>query len=167
MPKLERGLMRDPNSQIEGLIENRLPSGNLEVFDNVNWQLRDGYLASTLKVLHPDQQQDIRLDLRKNPRISKFSFQLRVSSKPARRFCSDIPHTNPADCVEFPNTRFPHEHKHRWSDLTGDECVYVPEDFDLHPSEDAFFSFCEECRINFHGVWNDPPEVQLGFESIA
>ena len=159
--------MRDPISHIEALIENLLASGELEIFDKVKWQLRDGYLASTLKVHHLDQQQDIRLDLLKNPRISKFSFQLRVNSKPARRFCSRTAHTNPADCAELPNVKFPHEHKHRWSDLTGDECVYVPEDFNLHPLEDAFFSFCEECGIDFHGVWNDPPEVQLGFESIA
>ena len=166
-PKLDRELMRDPNSHIEALIENLLASGELEIFDNVNWKLRDGYLGTTLTVQHPQQQPDIRLELRKNPRISKFSIQLRVSSKPARRYCSRMPHTNPSDCANFPNMRFVNEHKHKWSDITGDECVYIPEDFNTDPLEEAFLSFCEECGITFHGVWNEPPEVQMGFETIA
>ena len=129
--------------------------------------MRDGYLAATLSVQQPDHQQDLRVELRKNPRIAKFSFQFRINSKPARRYCSDLTHTNPPDCAEYPNERFSKEHKHRWSDVTGDECVYVPDDFNAHPIEDAFYSFCEECGIVFHGLWNDPPEVQLGFETIA
>ena len=159
--------MRDPTSQLESLIENLFTGGQLELCDNVMWHLRDGYLAASLRVQQPDHQQDLRLELRKNPRITKFSIQFLINSKPARRYCSDHPHTNPPDCVESPNVLFPKEHKHRWSDLTGDECVYVPDDFNTHPIEDAFYSFCEECGITFHGLWNDPPEVQLGFETVA
>ena len=159
--------MRDPTSQLEALIEGFLSSGQLEVYENVMWRLRDGYLVATLKVEEPDRQLDVRLELRRNPRISKFSFQFLINSKPAWRYCSDHPHTNPPDCADSPNGHFPSQHKHRWSDLTGDECVYVPEDFTTNPIEDAFYSFCEECGISFHGIWNDPPQVQLGFETVA
>ena len=110
---------------------------------------------------------DIRLQASKNPRLSKFSFQLLVRNRPARRFCSQHPHTNPSDCEEMPEEHFHREHKHQWSDLTGDECVYVPTDFTVSPLEEAFYSFCEESGIEFHGIWNDPPLVQFGFETVA
>lgn len=159
--------MRDPTRQLESIIDGLLSGGQLEIYANVMWQLRDGYLVATLKAEEPNRQLEVRIELRKNPRITKFSFQLLVNNTPARRYCSRHPHTNPSDCTANPNSHFPEQHKHAWSDATGDECVYLPDDFATNPIEDAFYSFCEECGIAFQGVWNDPPQSQMGLETIA
>ncbi len=64
-------------------------------------------------------------------------------------------------------TAFDGHHKHKWSDVTGDECVYVLDDISLASMEEAFYGFCEECGVSFNGVWEDPTPVQIGFETIA
>ena len=147
--------MREPQSQLEYLFDDLMSSGNLEITTPVLWRQRDGYLTARLPIPHTTYA--IFLDLKKNTRLPRYSFQLVVNGYPARRFCSDQPHTNPRDCADLPTLKARGYHKHRWTDLTGDECVYIPEDMTAASIEVAFDEFCEECGITFGGLWYDPP----------
>jgi hypothetical protein len=89
---------------------------------------------------------------------------LTYDGRALRRFCSNTTHSNPNDCPEA--ILIQGYHKHRWRDETGDECAYVPEDISLSSMEEAFYDFCAECGVTFNGVWSDPPEVQMGFETV-
>ena len=162
-----KGRVRDASSELESIIDLLIGSGLLSLSDSVRWELRDGYLRARLPVAHQDYPEGLRLEILKNPRISKYSFQLMFRGKAARRFCSNHTHQNPVDCPQTPGQEYDGYHKHRWSDTTGDECIYKPTDFALDSIEEAFYAFCDECNIEFNGVWNDPPEIQLGFETLV
>ena len=75
------------------------------------------------------------------------------------------PHTQAPDCPDAPGERILGRHKHRWADLTGDECVYVPDEMTGGLIENSFYEFCAECGITFLGRWNDPP-IQPMFENL-
>jgi hypothetical protein len=67
----------------------------------------------------------------------------------------------------MPGERLKGHHKHRWSDVTGDDCAYVPEEMTAGLFvEDSFYEFCAECGITFLGVWRDPP-IQYFLEDLG
>jgi hypothetical protein len=154
--------MRDPGNPIEALVDSIIASGLLSIEENVRWVFRDGTLKARLEVKHPEYM-SFRLDITKNPHISRCSIQLVFDGRPVRRFCQKQKHENPADCTENPSQKFIGHHKHKWSDLTGDECIYIPDDISLASVEQMFYDFCTECGIVLDGRWIEPPEVQLGF----
>ncbi|GEM_PF-4248578 len=158
--------MRKMGLQLEALIDSIIDSGKLKSDERVIWKWREGHWKATLKVEHPEQS-GVELVIIMLPLLSRFSVQLNYQGTPARRFCSNSPHTMPHDCLEHPGERLFGYHKHRWSDQTGDECCYVPDDMSVISIEQAFYDFCSECGIIFDGVWSDPPPTQIGFETIA
>ena len=155
--------MRAEGLDLEPVIEEAIHSGNLVIQDNVRFVTREGHLKSRMSVQYPDNPDTggMRLEILKSVDLPSFSIVLLVSGRRARCYCSNEPHTNPEDCVTHPGQHFTGYHKHTWSDRTGNECVYVPDNIPGSPLEEAFYQFCDECGINFGGVWNDPPLVQL------
>ena len=158
--------MRRQGSEIETLVDSVIDSGLLVIEDNINWALRDGTLKARVPVRHPEFM-SFALEIVKNSRLPRCSISLLYEKYPIRRFCQRHVHDNPHDCPSNPSQRFIGHHKHKWSDLTGDECVYVPDDISLASMEQMFYDFCVECGITFEGRWNDPPPAQLGFETVA
>ena len=133
--------MRHQGSQIETLVDSILDSSFLTIEDNIKWVLRDGTLKARVDVKHPEYMR-FALEINKNSRIPKCSIQLLYGRIPIRRFCQMHGHDNSHDCLSQPLERFSGYHKHKWSDLTGDECVYVPDDISLVSMEQMFYDFC-------------------------
>lgn len=158
--------MRHQGSEIETLVDSIIDAALLVIEDNINFVLRDGTLKARVAVKHPEFM-SFTLEVLKNPRLPRCSIQLLYLRYPVRRFCQRGRHTNAYDCQTHPLEVFSGHHKHRWSDVTGDDCVYVPDDISLASIEQMFYDFCVECGITFEGRWNDPPEIQLPFETIA
>ena len=158
--------MRHQGTQIETLVDSIIDSALLTIEDNINWVLRDGTLKSRVAVKHPEFM-SFTLEIIKSSRLPRCSIQLLYERYPVRRFCSNHRHDNPHDCLAQPLESFSGFHKHKWSDLAGDECVYIPDDISLVSLEQMFYDFCTECGITFEGRWNDPPPTQLGFETVA
>lgn len=113
-------------------------------------------MKARLRVEYPTDP-GFELMLQQSRVIERYTIQLSYRRKPARRYCAAHVHTNASDCPDMKNERIWGRHKHRWSDLTGDECVYVPEDMQGTLLEECFYEFMEECGITFLGRWNDPP----------
>ena len=158
--------MRVLGSNHEASIDSILDSGELSINDRIIWRQREGHLKARVPVLHSEHR-GIVLELTFLPIVARFSLQLRFDSIPARRFCSRSPHTMPHDCLENPGQRIDGYHKHRWSDITGDECCYVPDDISISSLEQTFYDFCAESSITFNGIWSDPPPAQIGLEAVG
>ncbi|MBI5283551.1 MAG: hypothetical protein HY874_00510 [Chloroflexi bacterium] len=159
--------MREQGTQLEALIDAAVESGAMVITDSIAWRRGEGHLKARAEVDHPTED-SFRLELQYLPLISRFSIQLVFKGRPARRLCSDSPHTQALDCADAPGHRMEGTHKHRWSDETGDECVYVPDDIaDSSDIEQSFYDFCSECNISFNGVWNEPPPYAAGFEVVG
>jgi hypothetical protein len=148
---------------LEPLVDDIIESGGLKIQENVRFIIREGHLKCRLPVHHPENidLSGMRLEIVKSVDLPSFSIVLLLNSRRVRCYCSDEPHTNPQDYETEPGRSFTGYHKHRWSDATGDECVYIPSDIPGSPLEEAFYQFCDECGITFGGVWNDPPPAQL------
>ena len=133
--------MRHQGTQIETLVDSIIDSALLTIEDNINWVLRDGTLKSRVAVKHPEFM-SFTLEIIKSSRLTRSSIQLLYERYPVRRFCSNHRHDNPHDCLAQPLESFFGFHKHKWSDLTGDECVYIPDDISLVSLEQMFYDFC-------------------------
>ena len=155
--------MRAEGLNLESLIEDVTNSGQLVIEDDVRFESREGHLKCRLDVHHQGQSElsGLNLEIVKSVELPSFSLIFLVNSRRARCYCADERHTNPADCTSDPGRKFTGYHKHSWSDQTGDECVYIPEDIPGSLLQEAFYQFCDESGITFAGVWNDPPSVQL------
>ncbi|MSQ15164.1 MAG: hypothetical protein EXR50_04805 [Dehalococcoidia bacterium] len=155
--------MRDPGSQAAALIDSIIESGELIINDRVRWEQREGHLKARLSVIS-QRYPGFRLELGKSLNLPRFTLQLTFNTIAARRYCSNNTHSVAADCPDYAGQRLQGPHKHRWSDETGDECIYVPDDISPDSLEKAFYDFCAESGIIFNGVWIDPPLAQLGLE---
>jgi len=155
--------MRVEGLNLEPLIEETIESGGLTIQENVRFVIREGHLKCRLQVQYSENTglSGMRLEILKSVDLPSFSIVLILNGRRVRCYCSDVPHTNPQDCESDPGRKFTGYHKHTWSDLTGDDCVYIPTDIPGSPLEEAFYQFCDECGITFGGVWNDPPPAQL------
>jgi len=160
-------MTREPGSQLASFINSALESGLLTIVDPISWGHREGHLKARVDVEYPDDS-GFRVELLQVSVLpQRFSIQLMYKGRTARRYCSQTSHRQPRDCPDDGNVRLSGKHKHRWSDETGDECAYVPEDISGGLIEESFYEFCAECGINFMGVWRDPPGSQLGFEVVG
>jgi hypothetical protein len=148
--------MREAGSQVEASIDAAIESGELSVSEAVTWSKAEGHVKARIRLQHPSES-GFFVELQQSRIPERFTLQLVYKKNPARRFCSTNPHTQALDCAESPGMRLPGRHKHRWSDVTGDECVYMPEDISGVLIEEVFHEFCSECGITFLGVWHDPP----------
>ena len=157
--------MREHGTQLEAAIDMAIESGQLNINDTVVWIKAEGHTKARLRVGHPTER-EFALELHQNSKLpERFSLQLLYKRRPARRYCSLTPHTQAVDCDEAPGQRILGKHKHRWSDTSGDECVYVPLDMTGMLIEECFNEFCAECGITFLGAWNDPP-IQRELEDL-
>jgi hypothetical protein len=156
----------EPGLQIEAVIDAAIDSGDLTISDSVTWTRLDGGSKARVNVQHPEEA-DFFLELTQSNRlVNRFTIQLVFRRKAARRYCSNHTHTQKQDCPQDAGVQFFGYHKHRWSDETGDECIYVPEDMNGGPIEDSFYEFLAECGITFLGEWRDPPPIQFRFETV-
>ena len=155
--------MRAEGLSLESLIEEVISSGQLIIEDDVRFESREGHLKCRLSVRHQGEPErsGLRLEIVKSVELPSFSLIFLVNSRRVRCYCSDGRHTNPADCISDPGKNFNGYHKHLWSDQTGDDCVYIPDDIPGSLLQEAFYQFCDESGITFVGIWNDPPPVQL------
>ena len=155
--------MRADGLNLEPIVNEAVNSGVLLIQDNVRFEAREGHLKCRLPVGQSGELDvsGMRLEILKSVELPSFSLTLILNRRRVRCYCSDGIHTNPSDCAASPSLRFDGYHKHLWSDQTGDECVYVPDDIPGSPLEEAFYQFCDESGITFNGTWTDPPLVQL------
>lgn len=150
---------RESGVAIESLVDRAIEAGVLAVDGPVAWRQGEGHLKARLPVQHSEEE-DFRLELIWLPIHRRFSITLLYQRYRVRCLCSNTPHVVPRDCPDHPGERLFGLHKHRWSDITGDECIYIPDDISTASPEQAFYDFCAESGVAFTGVWNDPPPWQ-------
>jgi hypothetical protein len=139
-------------------------SESMRIEGPVRWvqKSNDVWAEATLQVRHPHRDVSLSLKITVNLLATrKFSFSLLLDS--AHRIVGvdvgsghENRHTDSNRWVDQP-------HEHRWTDACHGSWA---RDLDAFPGtlREAFLAFCERMRIEFGGVWSDPPPAQLGLD---
>lgn len=121
----------------------------IDVEDTVQWNRADGYQEFEVPI-QCEEAYDLSLKGVLTEVTGYLKLNLFLGSFPIRMLHIGKRHRNPD------GTRIGPRHKHLWTDEHAERWAYEPDDIDFTDTESAFWSFLEECSIEYQGAFVKP-----------
>ncbi len=121
----------------------------IEQEQKIEWCREEGYQQFELPI-QCEEDYKLRLVGTLTEATGYYKFNLFLGSYPIRMLHIGKAHHNP-DCG-----RVGQNHKHKWTDEHQTRWAYEPEEIDFTDMEKAFWTFLEECRIEYRGAFVKP-----------
>ena len=121
----------------------------IEPDQSLEWQREEGYQKFVLSV-QCEESYKLQLVGIFTEATGYYKFHLFLGSYPIRMLHVGKSHHNP-DCMHVGS-----HHKHKWTDEYMWHWAYEPDDIDFSNIERTFWTFLEECHIEYKGRFIGP-----------